>query len=166
MDPRPDRGEETYRGSDRLLCKRALITGDESGIGRAVAVAFAREGADVLISYLNEEDDAQETARVVRESGRSCIAVAGDISQEEHCTRLADRAVAEFGDLDILVNNAAYQMTREGIEEISTEEWDHTLRTNLYAMCWLCKAALPRMREGGAIINSSSIQSISRRQDI
>jgi NAD(P)-dependent dehydrogenase (short-subunit alcohol dehydrogenase family) len=158
MRPRPDFGEESYRGSQRLAGKRALITGGDSGIGRAVAVAYAREGADVLISYLNEEDDAQETARVVRESGRTCVTVSGDISREDHCTRLVERALAEFGQLDILVNNAAYQMTREGIGGISTDEWDHTLKTNLYAMFWLCKAALPHMREGGAIINSSSIQ--------
>jgi NAD(P)-dependent dehydrogenase (short-subunit alcohol dehydrogenase family) len=158
MKPRPDFGEESYRGSNRLSGKRAVITGGDSGIGRAVAVAFAREGADVLISYLNEEDDAQETARIVRETGRTCVAVAGDISQQQHCALLIERAVAELGSLDILVNNAAYQMTREGIEDISSDEWDHTLKTNLYAMFWLSKAALPRMREGGAIINSSSVQ--------
>jgi NAD(P)-dependent dehydrogenase (short-subunit alcohol dehydrogenase family) len=158
MRPRPDFGEESYRGSNRLVGKRALITGGDSGIGRSIALAFAREGADVLISYLNEEADAQETARVVRDTGRTCIAVAGDISREEHCTRLVERAFAEFGELDILVNNAAYQMTREGIGDISSDEWDHTLKTNLYAMFWLCKAALPRMRDGGAIINTSSIQ--------
>jgi NAD(P)-dependent dehydrogenase (short-subunit alcohol dehydrogenase family) len=158
MRPRPDFGEESYRGSNRLVGKRAVITGGDSGIGRSVALAFAREGADVLISYLNEEADAQETARVVRDTGRTCIAVAGDISREEHCTRLVERAFAEFGELDILVNNAAYQMSRGGIGDISSDEWDHTLKTNLYAMFWLCKAALPRMRDGGAIINTSSIQ--------
>jgi NAD(P)-dependent dehydrogenase (short-subunit alcohol dehydrogenase family) len=158
MRPRPDYGEHSYKGSQRLLGKKALITGGDSGIGRAVAVAFAREGADVLISYLNEEDDAQETARVVRESGRTCIALPGDIGQEEQCQQLVDRTLAEFGQLDLLVNNAAYQMTRDGIEAISTQELDRTFKTNVYAMFWLCKAALPKMREGGAIINTSSIQ--------
>ncbi len=158
MRPRPDYGEQSYKGSGRLLGKKALVTGGDSGIGRAVAVAFAREGADVLISYLNEEDDALETARVISESGRTCIAVPGDISQEQQCHQLLERVVADFGRLDILVNNAAYQMTRDGIGDISTEEWDHTLKTNLYAMFWLCKAALPKMSEGGAIINTSSIQ--------
>jgi NAD(P)-dependent dehydrogenase (short-subunit alcohol dehydrogenase family) len=158
MRPRPDFGEHSYRGSGRLLDKKAIITGGDSGIGRAIAVAFAREGADVLISYLNEDDDAQETARVVRESGRTCIAVPGDLTDQRHCERIVERAVSEFGQLDVLVNNAAYQMSRDGIGSISSDEWDHTLKTNLYAMFWLCQAALPRMRAGGAIINTSSIQ--------
>ena len=158
MLPRPDYGEQSYRGSGRLTGKKALITGGDSGIGRAVAVAFAREGADVLISYLNEEQDAQETARVVRETGRTCISVPGDIGQEGHCRQLVERAVSELGGLDVLVNNAAYQMTRAGIEGISSDEWDHTFKTNIYAMFWLCQAALPRLREGGAIINTTSIQ--------
>jgi NAD(P)-dependent dehydrogenase (short-subunit alcohol dehydrogenase family) len=166
MRPRPDFGEHSYRGTSRLLGKKALVTGGDSGIGRAVAVAYAREGADVLISYLSEEDDAQETARVVRDSGRMCVAVAGDISQEQHCHQLVEHALVEFGQLDILVNNAAYQMTREGIEDVSTEEWDHTLRTNLYAMFWLCRAALPKMREGGVIINTSSIQAYQPSADL
>jgi NAD(P)-dependent dehydrogenase (short-subunit alcohol dehydrogenase family) len=158
MRLRPDYGEQSYRGSGRLTGKKALITGGDSGIGRAVALAFAREGADVLISYLSEERDAQETARVVREAGRTCLTVAGDISAEDQCTSLVQRALTEFGGLDILVNNAAYQMSREGIADISTEELEHTFRTNIFAMFWLCKAALPHMREGGAIINTTSIQ--------
>jgi NAD(P)-dependent dehydrogenase (short-subunit alcohol dehydrogenase family) len=158
MQPRPDYGEQSYRGSGRLTGKKALITGGDSGIGRAVAVAFAREGADVLISYLNEEQDAQETARVVREAGRTCICVPGDIGQEAHCRQLVERALGELGGLDVLVNNAAYQMTRDGIEGISSDEWDHTFKTNIYAMFWLCQAALPKLREGGAIINTTSIQ--------
>ena len=158
MQPRPDYGEQSYRGFGRLEGKTALITGGDSGIGRAVALAFAREGADVLISYLNEEPDAQETLQVVRETGRTGIAVAGDISQEEHCQQLIQRAVQEFGQLDILVNNAAYQMSHQSIQEISSEEFDHTFRTNIYAMFWLSKAALPHMRQGGAIINTASIQ--------
>jgi NAD(P)-dependent dehydrogenase (short-subunit alcohol dehydrogenase family) len=158
MRLRPDYGEQSYRRSGRLTGKKALITGGDSGIGRAVALAFAREGADVLISYLSEEPDAQETARVVRETGRACVTVAGDISVEDHCTSLVQRALTEFGGLDILVNNAAYQMSREGIGGISTGELEHTFRTNIFAMFWLCKAALPHMREGGAIINTTSIQ--------
>lgn len=121
-------------------------------------MAFAREGADVLISYLNEDQDADETARVVREAGRACVTVPGDISEQAHCENLVEQALAEFGRLDILVNNAAYQMSREGIEAISAEELDHTFKTNIYAMFWLCKAALPHMHEGGAIINTTSIQ--------
>ena len=158
MRLRPDYGEQSYRGSGRLTGKKALITGGDSGIGRAVALAFAREGADVLISYLSEEGNAQETARVVREAGRTCLTVAGDISAEDQCTSLVQRALTEFGGLDILVNNAAYQMSHEGIADISTEELEHTFRTNIFAMFWLCKAALPHMREGGAIINTTSIQ--------
>jgi NAD(P)-dependent dehydrogenase (short-subunit alcohol dehydrogenase family) len=158
MRPQPDYGLESYRGSGRLLDKVAIVTGGDSGIGRAVALAFAREGADVLISYLDEEPDARQTVRVVEEAGRKAIAEAGDIGDEAHCRQLVRRAVGELGHLDILVNNAAYQMTREGIAGISSEEFDRTLRTNLYAMFYLCKAALPEMREGGTIINTTSIQ--------
>ena len=158
MQLRPDYGAQSYRGSGRLTGKKALITGGDSGIGRAVAVAFAREGADVLISYLDEEQDAQETARVVQDTGRTCLAVPGDISEEAHCHKLVQQVLAELGGLDILVNNAAYQMSREGIEDISNEELDHTFKTNIYAMFWLCKAALRHMPEGGAIINTTSVQ--------
>src|SRR4051794_22862163 len=158
MDPKPDYGEKSYKGSGKLEGKSAVITGGDSGIGRAVALAFAREGADVLISYLNEETDAKETARVVEAAGRKCVTVAGDVQDEAHCRAIIDRAVKEFGKVDVLVNNAAFQMTRESIEEISTEEFDRTLKTNLYAMFWLTKAAVPHMPEGGAVINTSSIQ--------
>ena len=158
MQLRPDYGAHSYRGSGRLTGKKALITGGDSGIGRAVAVAFAREGADVLISYLNEDQDAQETTRVVQDTGRTCLAMPGDISDEAHCRKLVEQVLGELGGLDILVNNAAYQMSREGIEDISNEELDHTFKTNIYAMFWLCKAALRHMREGGAIINTTSIQ--------
>ena len=158
MDPKPDYGESSYKGSGKLEGKAAVITGGDSGIGRAVALAFAREGADVLISYLSEESDAEETARVVEAAGRKCVRVPGDIAQEEHCKAIIDRAVREFGKVDILVNNAAFQMTREDISEIETEEFDRTLKTNLYAMFWLTKAAAPHMPEGGAVINTSSIQ--------
>lgn len=158
MDLRPDYGEETYRGSGRLEGKTAVITGGDSGIGRAVALAFAREGADVLISYLNEEPDAQETLRVVREAGRNGVAVAGDISDPAHCRQVIARAVEEFGHIDVLVNNAAFQMSHQSIQEIPDEEIEYTFRTNILAMFHLCKAALPHMREGGAIINTASIQ--------
>jgi NAD(P)-dependent dehydrogenase (short-subunit alcohol dehydrogenase family) len=161
MDPKPDYGEKSYKGTGKLTGKAAVITGGDSGIGRAVALAFAREGADVLISYLSEEADAKETARVVEAAGRRCVAVAGDISEEAHCQAIIDRAVKEFGKVDILVNNAAFQMTREDISEISTEEFDRTLKTNLYAMFWLTKAAVPHMPEGGSVINTSSIQADS-----
>jgi NAD(P)-dependent dehydrogenase (short-subunit alcohol dehydrogenase family) len=159
MTPEPDYGEKTYRGSGKLTGKRALITGGDSGIGRAVALAFAREGADVMISHLEaEEQDARETCRIVRESGRTAAALAGDIQDEQHCRRLVDQCVQELGGLDILVNNAAYQMSREGIADISTEQFDQVLKTNVYAMFWLCKAALPHLSEGSAIINTTSIQ--------
>ncbi|TCC27825.1 SDR family oxidoreductase [Kribbella speibonae] len=159
MSPEPDYGEKTYRGSGKLTGKRALITGGDSGIGRAVALAFAREGADVMISHLEaEEQDAGETCRLVRESGCMAASLAGDIQDEQHCRRLVDHCVQELGGLDILVNNAAYQMSREGIADISTEQFDRVLKTNVYAMFWLCKAALPHLTEGSAIINTTSIQ--------
>ena len=158
MTPAPDYGEESYKGYGRLEGKSAIITGGDSGIGRAVALAFAREGADVLIAYLNEETDAQETVKIVEKEGRKCIAAAGDISQESHCQQIVQRAVDEFGKIDILVNNAAFQMTHSSIQEIPSEEFDHTFRTNIYAMFYLCKHALPLMKEGGAIINTASIQ--------
>ena len=159
MDPRPDYGEETYRGHGRLEGKKAVITGGDSGIGRAVAIAFAREGADVLISYLeDEESDAQETARVVEDSGKAGVKVPGDISEESQCQAVIQKAVDEFGGIDVLVNNAAHQMTVDGIADVSTELLDRTFKTNIYAMFWLVKAALPHMREGGSIINVGSAQ--------
>ena len=158
MSIKPNYGEDTYVGSEKLRDRVALITGADSGIGRAVALAFAREGADVLISFLDEGEDAQETARLVTESGRKAVLVPGDISEEAHCKQLVQRAVDEFGHLDILVNNAAFQRTYQSIAEIPSEEWDYTFKTNIYAMFYLCKAALPLMRPGGAIINTTSIQ--------
>ncbi|HEX2529463.1 MAG TPA: SDR family oxidoreductase [Geminicoccus sp.] len=157
MTPKPDHGEESYKGSGRLQGMAAVITGGDSGIGRAVAIAFAREGADVLISYYNEHDDAQDTARYVEQAGRKAIVVPGDIKDEQHCKELIDRAFKEFGKLDILVNNAAHQATIEKIEDISAEEWDVTFRTNIYSMFYLCKAAIPKMQPGASIINTSSI---------
>jgi NAD(P)-dependent dehydrogenase (short-subunit alcohol dehydrogenase family) len=157
MNPRPDHGETSYRGSGRLQDKKAIITGGDSGIGRAVALAFAREGADVLIAYLNEDEDAQETARLVEEAGRKAVLVPGDLSEAAHCRAVVDKAVEAFGRVDILVNNAAHQMTFESLEDIPDEEWDYTFRTNIFAMFYLAKAAVPHMREGGAIINTTSI---------
>jgi NAD(P)-dependent dehydrogenase (short-subunit alcohol dehydrogenase family) len=156
----PDHGEKTYRGSGRLEGRKALITGGDSGIGRAVAIAFAREGADVLISYLEaEEPDARDTVRLIEDAGRKAVPVPGDIRSEDHCRALVDTAVSELGGLDILVNNAAYQMVQMGgIAEISTEQFDRVLKTNLYAMFWLCKAAVAVMEPGSTIINTSSIQ--------
>jgi NAD(P)-dependent dehydrogenase (short-subunit alcohol dehydrogenase family) len=158
MRNKPDHGEESYRGFGRLKDRKALITGSDSGIGRAVALAYAREGADVLISYLNEEDDAQESVCLVRDAGRKAIAVPGDIGDRGHCDSLVKRAFDELGGLDVLVNNAAFQMTHESIEEFTDEEWDHTFRTNIYAMFYLSRAALPQMKEGSTIINTASVQ--------
>src|SRR6185437_1350164 len=157
MTPTPDHGEHSYKGSGRLAGRAALITGADSGIGRAVAIAFAREGADVLIAYLDEHEDAKETARWVEQAGRRAILVAGDVVEEAHCKSLVERAEREFGKLDILVNNAAMQRSYESIEDISAEEWDRTFRTNIYAMFYLCKAAIARMAPGSAIVNTSSI---------
>ncbi|BBX39240.1 SDR family oxidoreductase [Mycobacterium simiae] len=161
MDPVPDCGETSYRGSGRLTGKRAVITGGDSGIGRAVAIAFAREGADVLISYLNEHDDAKDVARYVEEAGRTCVLVPGDLSEPAHCRAVIDRAVQEFGGIDILVNNAAYQMMRQNLEDISDEEWDYTFRLNVGAYFYLVKAALPHLGPGSSIIGSSSVNSDS-----
>ncbi|MEV8408693.1 SDR family oxidoreductase [Streptomyces niveus] len=160
MDPPPDHGEETYEGHGLLTDRKALVSGGDSGIGRAVALAFAREGADVVFSYLEaEEEDARETVRLVEEAGRTAVAVACDLRKEAQCRGLVERAVAAFDRIDILVNNAAYQMSQpDGIGSISTEQFDRVVRTNLYAMFWLCKMALPSMPKGGSIINSASVQ--------
>ena len=159
MTPKPDHGEESYRGSGKLTGKAAVITGGDSGIGRAVAIAFAREGADVLISYLDEHEDAKDTAKYVEEAGRRCVLVPGDISDRAHCKTIIPKAVEEFGKVDVLVNNAAFQMSHDTLEEVSDEEWDHTVATNLTAMFVLCKDAVPHMPSGGSIINSSSVNS-------
>jgi NAD(P)-dependent dehydrogenase (short-subunit alcohol dehydrogenase family) len=159
MDPKPDHGEESYRGCGRLEGKKAIITGADSGIGRAVAIAFAREGADVLVSYLNEHDDAQETAKWVEQAGRQAVLVSGDLSDPAHCREVVGRAVQEFGRVDVLVSNAAFQATHESIEDISDEEWNHTLATNLSAYFFLVKAAVPHMRPGSAIIGTTSVNS-------
>ncbi len=160
MDDEPDHGEQSYRGSGRLEGRKAVITGGDSGIGRAVAIAFAREGADVLISYLPaEEEDAQDTARLVTEAGRKAVTVPGDITDQQVCRQIVERAVSELGGIDILVNNAAYQMAQPGgITDITDEQFDRVMKTNLYAMFWLCREAVPHLQAGSVIINTSSIQ--------
>jgi NAD(P)-dependent dehydrogenase (short-subunit alcohol dehydrogenase family) len=161
MTPRPDHGEYSYRGSGKLSGRVALVTGADSGIGRAVAIAFAREGADVLVSYLCEDREAQETAHWVENAGQRALTLAGDVADPAHCRELVNRAVGVFGRLDVLVNNAAFQATHESIEEITDEEWDHTFRTNIYSMFYLVKAALPHLRPGSTIVNTASINSKS-----
>ncbi len=159
MKVKPDHGEETYEGLGRLEQRVALITGGDSGIGRAVAIAFAREGAEVAISYLPEEErDAAETLAWIRKAGRQGLKLPGDIRDEQHCAGMVDRVIAEFGRLDLLANIAGFQMTHDSIEEFTTDEFDRTLKTNVYALFWLCRAALPRMQPGSAIINTASIQ--------
>lgn len=160
MNPRPDHGEETYEGRGRLADKVALITGADSGIGRAVAIAFAREGADIVLGYLpEEENDATESASWIRRAGKKALKIPGDISTEQNCTALADSAMREFGQIDLLVNLAAFQSTHEELNEITSEEFDRTLKTNVYALFWLCRAIMPAMRPGSAVINTASIQS-------
>jgi NAD(P)-dependent dehydrogenase (short-subunit alcohol dehydrogenase family) len=159
MTPKPDHGEESYEGHGRLTGKKAVITGGDSGIGRAVAIAFAREGADVLVAYLDEHADAQDTATYVEQAGRKCVLVAGDLADKAHAHSIIPKAVEELGGVDILVNNAAFQMTHESLDEISDDEWDHTVATNLTAMFVLTKDAVPHMKPGAAIINSSSVNS-------
>ena len=159
MNPRADHGEHSYVGLGRLKDRVALITGGDSGIGRAVAIAYAREGADVLVSYLPEEEsDARDTCKWIEKAGRRAIPLPGDITDESHCHTMVDRAFDEFGTLDILVNNAAFQRSHEEVEEFSSEEFERTFRTNVFAMFWLCRTALPRMKAGSAVINTSSIQ--------
>ncbi|WP_276088412.1 SDR family oxidoreductase [Pedobacter sp. JY14-1] len=161
--PQADHGELSYKGSGKLEGKKAIITGGDSGIGRAVAIAFAREGADVLISYLDdsEDEDANTTASYIKEAGRKAVLVKGDIQSEAHCREIINTAVREFGQLDILVNNAAFQMARQSVDEISAEEWDRTFRTNITAMFYLCKAAEPHLKPGSSIINTTSVNAYS-----
>jgi NAD(P)-dependent dehydrogenase (short-subunit alcohol dehydrogenase family) len=158
LDPPADHGQESYRGSGRLAGKKAVITGGDSGIGRAVAIAFAREGADVLLSYLEEDDDARETARWVEEAGQRAVLVSGDLADPAHCRAVIDQAVEAFGRIDVLVNNAAFQMARESIEDIPDDEWDRTFQVNITAMFHLIKRALPHLGERASIINTASIQ--------
>jgi NAD(P)-dependent dehydrogenase (short-subunit alcohol dehydrogenase family) len=157
MSPVPDHGEQSYRGSGKLTGKKAVITGGDSGIGRAVAIAYAREGADVLIAYLSEDADAEETKRWIEEAGQKAVLMPGDLQSPEHCRAIVDRAVKEFGSVDILVNNAAHQATFKSIEDIADEEWELTFKVNIHAMFYLTKAAVPHMKPGSAIINTASI---------
>lgn len=159
LTPKADHGESSYQGSGKLKDKATLITGGDSGIGRAVALAFAREGADVLIAYLNEHEDAQETARLVEEAGRKAVLVPGDLADPGHCRAIVDKAVQEFGRIDVLVNNAAFQMSHDSLEEIPDDEWDYTFKVNITAMFHICKAAVRHMQPGSSIINTTSINS-------
>lgn len=159
MNPLPDCGETSYKGSGRMANKVALITGGDSGIGRAVAIAYAREGADVVISYLDEHEDAKDTARYVEEAGRQCLLLPGDLAEREHCLAIVEKTVERFGRIDVLVNNAAFQMSHESLDEIPDEEWVRTFDINITAMFRICKAAVPHMPSGGSIINTSSVNS-------
>jgi NAD(P)-dependent dehydrogenase (short-subunit alcohol dehydrogenase family) len=159
MQPVPDHGENTYKGAGRLTGKKAVITGADSGIGRAVAIAYAREGADILISYLCEDEDAAETKRWVEKAGRKALLVRGDIQRADQCRNLVDKAMAELGGIDILVNNAAHQASFKSIDDIDDEEWELTFRVNVHAMFYLCKAAVRHMKPGSVIINTASINS-------
>jgi hypothetical protein len=159
MNPIPDCGETSYVGSGKLTGKTAVITGGDSGIGRAVAIAFAREGADLLISYLHEHEDAREVAELVEDAGRKCVLMPGDLSDPAHCRDIISEAVQQLGGIDVLVNNSAYQMTHESLDEITDEEWDYTFRVNVGAYFYLAKAAVPHMGAGSSIIGSSSVNS-------
>src|SRR5690348_13612820 len=157
MTPAPDHGETSWVGRDRLTGKRALVTGGDSGIGRAVAIAFAKEGADVAISYLNEEQDARKTAKEVENEGQKCLLIPGDIGYESHCREMVERVVKELGRLDVVVNNAAEQHPRESIEEIDREQLERTFRTNIFAMFFVVKAAMKYLKAGAAIVNTTSV---------
>lgn len=168
MLPQADHGEESYKGSGKLKGKKAIITGGDSGIGKAVALAFAREGADILISYLSdlEDVDAQDTADLVQKSGQRCIVVKGDITSESHCKKIIAEAVSAFGQIDILVNNAAFQMARKSLQDIPSKEWVHTFAVNIHSMFYLCKAAEPHMPPGSSIINTTSVNAYSPSDDL
>jgi NAD(P)-dependent dehydrogenase (short-subunit alcohol dehydrogenase family) len=157
LTPKADHGEISYKGTGKLEGRKAIITGGDSGIGRAVAIAYAREGADVLIAYLNEDEDARETARFIEEAGRKAVLVPGDIREEQHCKFIVEEAVSELGGIDILVNNAAFQMARQSLQEVSSEEWDRTFKTNIYPMFYLCKTAEQHLKPGSTIINTTSV---------
>src|SRR6476660_3962424 len=159
MHPVPDHGEKTYKGAARLAGKKAIVTGGDSGIGRAVAVAYAREGADVLISYLSEKEDAEEVKALIEGEGRKAVLISGDIQEPDHCRTVIQKALEELGGIDILVNNAAHQATFKDIGDISDREWELTLKTNIHAMFYLAKAAVPHMKPGSAIVNTASVNS-------
>ncbi len=167
MNPRPDHGEQSYKGSGRLTGRKALITGGDSGMGRAAAIAFAREGADVAINYLpTEEEDAQEVIKLIKDAGRNGVAIPGDLRDEQFCKQLVERAVESLGGLDIVVNNAARQQTRASILDVSSEDFDATMKTNIYAPFWIIKAALPHLKPGSCIIGTSSEQAADPSPDL
>jgi NAD(P)-dependent dehydrogenase (short-subunit alcohol dehydrogenase family) len=163
LTPKADHGEESYKGCGKLTGRRAIITGGDSGIGRAVAIAFAREGADVLIAYLDEHADATDTAKYIEAAGRKAVLVEGDIRNEAQCRHIIDTAVSEMGGIDIIVNNAAFQMSRESLQEVSTEEWDRTFKTNIYPMFYLCKMAEEHLKPGSSVINTTSVNAYKPR---
>lgn len=163
LTPKADHGEQSYKGCGKLNGRKAIITGGDSGIGRAVAIAFAREGADVLIAYLNEDADAKETARYIEAAGKKAVLVSGDIRDEGHCKNIIDTAITELGGVDIIVNNAAFQMSRESLQEVSTDEWDRTFKTNIYPMFYLCKFAEEHLKPGSSIINTTSVNAYKPR---
>jgi NAD(P)-dependent dehydrogenase (short-subunit alcohol dehydrogenase family) len=160
MDPTPRDEMRDWRGSGLLEGRRALVTGGDSGIGRAVAVAFAKEGADVAVAYLEEDDDAAHTRQLIEDAARRCVLIRGDLSEEEQCRRAVDQTVAELGGLDVLVNNVAYQCPVEEPEKLTSEQWDRTFRTNIYSYFWVTQAALPHLGEGSVILNTSSINGL------
>ena len=160
MDPEPHDEMRGYEGRGLLAGKRALVTGGDSGIGRAVAIAFAKEGADVAIAYLEEDDDAAHTAKLIEAEGRRCVTIAGDLSVEESCRAAVDRTVAELGGLDVVVNNIAYQRPADSLADITTEQWDRTFRTNIYSYFWVTKFALEHLPDGAAVVNTSSINGL------
>ncbi|UYO51456.1 SDR family oxidoreductase [Rhodopseudomonas palustris] len=167
MNPRPDHGEQSYKGSGRLMGRKALVTGGDSGMGRAAAIAFAREGADVAINYLPaEEEDAQEVIKLIKDAGRNGVAIPGDLRDEQFCKQLVDRAVESLGGLDIVVNNAARQQTRASILDVSSEDFDATMKTNIYAPFWIIRAALPHLKPGSCIIGTSSEQAADPSPDL
>lgn len=167
MDPRPDHGEQSYKGSGKLLGRKALITGGDSGMGRAAAIAYAREGADVAINYYpTEEPDAKEVVEYIKAAGRKAVAIPGDLRNEDFCKQLVERAVTELGGLDIVVNNAGRQQTKESILDITTEDFDATMKTNIYAPFWIIKAALPHLKPGSAIIGTTSVQAYDPSPDL
>jgi len=167
MDPRPDHGEKSYKGTGRLKGRKALITGGDSGMGRAAAIAYAREGADVAINYFpTEEEDAREVIQLIKAEGRKAVAIPGDLRDEAFCKSLVEKAVKELGGLDIVVNNAARQQTNASILDISTEEFDWTMKTNIYAPFWIIKAALPHLQAGASIIGTSSVQAYAPSEDL
>jgi NAD(P)-dependent dehydrogenase (short-subunit alcohol dehydrogenase family) len=157
MWTKPDHGEESYKGSGKLKGRKALITGGDSGIGKAVAIAFAREGADIVISYADEHNDAEDTARYIEKAGQKAVLIPGDISNEEHCIELVKQTVEQLGGIDIIVNNAAFQMSRNSLQEITSEEWEKTFRTNIYPMFYICKTAEEYLVPGSTIINTTSV---------